>query len=101
METPKERKKHKKVRAPWRYKEDGTYDTKPINAKEYFTNYYRTKGQELIECPCCGKSVKRSCMYNHNKTKACVNQFNRFINALEVSSLDEDSPIHFSDAHSD
>ncbi len=59
-EDTKDKRKHKKIRAR-RYKEDGTYDFRPLNHQEYFTNYH-TKGAELIECPllfvvCCLLSV--------------------------------------------
>ena len=42
MEAVKE-KKNRKVRAQWRYKEDGTYYRGPLNAKEYYNTYYHKR----------------------------------------------------------
>ena len=103
-EDTNEKRKHKKIRAAWRHKEDGTYDFRPLNHQEYFTNYYHTKGAELIECPYCSKTVKRSYMYCHNKTRACKTAHEKSIDTLcdvaiaaAVHNLGEDSPIHIRD----
>ena len=67
-----ETKKTRKIRAPDRYKEDGTYYNGPKNPKEYFKQYYDTKGIEEVACPCCSKMIKRSYLYKHSKTKKCT-----------------------------
>jgi hypothetical protein len=66
------KKNTRKIRAPDRYKEDGTYYSGPKNPKEYFKQYYDSKGVEEIACPCCNKMIRRAYMYKHSKTKKCT-----------------------------
>ena len=66
-----EAKKTRRIRAPDRYKEDGTYYNGPKNPKEYFKQYYDTKGMEEVACPCCSKMITRAYMYKQSKTKKC------------------------------
>ena len=63
----------RKIRNPNRYKDDGTYDNKPLDPN-YFKTYYHTKGTEQIECPTCGYKCKRNYLYRHSKTDKCIKQ---------------------------
>jgi hypothetical protein len=49
----KERKQIEK-RAPWRWNEDGTYNSKPIS-ESYFKDYYRKNSSHHVECDFCKK----------------------------------------------
>ena len=60
----------RKIRNPNRYKDDGTYDNKPLDIN-YFRTYYHTKGAEQVECATCGCQCKRSYLYRHTKTGKC------------------------------
>ena len=53
-----EQKTTRKIRAPERYRPDGTYYTGPKDPKTYYNNYYHTKGAKEEACQYCGKSVK-------------------------------------------
>ena len=61
----------RKVRNPNRYKEDGTYDNKPLDIN-YFRTYYHTKGAEQVECTTCGYKCNRSYLYRHSKPDKCT-----------------------------
>ena len=67
------RNSKRKIRNPNRYKDDGTYDNKPLDPN-YFRTYYHTKGSEQVECPTCGYQCKRNYLYRHSKTDKCIKQ---------------------------
>ena len=98
-----EPKKQRKVRAPERYRADGTYYTGPKDPKTYFNNYYHTKGAAEQDCQYCGKSVRKAYMYRHLHTQACQTdrQCLKIITELVESNglpeLGEESPIHVRD----
>ena len=50
-----EQKTKRKIRAPERYRPDGSYYTGPKDPKKYFNNYYHTKGAVEEACMFCGK----------------------------------------------
>jgi hypothetical protein len=52
----------------WRYKEDGTYDNRPIACNAYFNAYMCKK----VLCPSCGKTVAYGFLKRHLKTKKCA-----------------------------
>jgi len=69
--TIKQVRNKRKIRNPNRYKDDGTYDNKPLDPN-YFRTYYHTKGSEQVECPTCGYKCKRNYLYRHSKTDKCI-----------------------------
>ena len=86
----------RKIRAPERYRPDGTYYTGPKDPKTYYNNYYHTKGAVEEACQYCGKSVKKSYMYRHLHTKAC--EIDRVNIPKMTAALLEESPIDIGDA---
>ena len=72
----------RKVRAPERYREDGTYYTGAKDPKTYYNNYYHTKGTELQECMYCNLMIRKSYMHKHCKTKACQKQYDKMSQML-------------------
>ena len=52
--------------AAWRYKEDGTYDGRPLDP-EYFKKYMIVK----VPCPNCGVEVSRGHLSRHKTRKPC------------------------------
>jgi len=50
----------------WRYKENGTYDGRPIDP-EYFKIYMNVR----VPCPNCGVQVPRGHVSRHKKAKPC------------------------------
>ena len=72
-ETIEQVRNKRKIRNPNRYKDDGTYDNKPLDPN-YFRTYYHTKGSEQVECPTCGYQCKRNYLYRHSKTDKCIKQ---------------------------
>ena len=52
--------------AAWRYKEDGTYDSRPLDPN-YFKNYMSVR----FPCPLCGVDVLRGNLPKHKKRKPC------------------------------
>ena len=77
----------RKVRAPERYREDGTYYTGPKDPKAYFNNYYHTKGAEEEECMYCHQTAKKSYMYKHRRTKKCQTAYLKWMEAIEINKL--------------
>jgi hypothetical protein len=54
----------------WRYRENGTYDNRPIACNAYFNAYMCRK----VSCPNCGKLVAYSSLKRHlNKVRNCTN----------------------------
>ena len=54
----------------WRYRENGTYDNRPIACNAYFNAYMCRK----VSCPNCGKLVAYSSLRRHlNKVRNCTN----------------------------
>ena len=54
----------------WRYRENGTYDNRPIACNAYFNAYMCRK----VPCPNCGKLVAYSSLRRHlNKVRNCTN----------------------------
>ena len=78
----------RKVRAPQRYREDGTYYSGPKDPKTYYNNYYHTKGAEEQECFFCKRMIRKSYMYKHCQTKACVKQMEKFMEMLAQVVVD-------------
>jgi hypothetical protein len=92
MEDITQHKNKRKVRAPERYRPDGTYYTGPKDPKTYFNNYYHTKGATEEACQYCGESVRRAYMYRHLHIRACKTDR---VNLLKIiTELGEESPIH-------
>ena len=97
----------RKIRAPERYREDGTYYKGPKEPKQYFNNYYHTKLAEEQECRYCNEIVKKAYMYKHQKTRKCRIQFDQMANTLQMLNdaidqlpeLGEDSTIHVRDVN--
>ena len=97
----------RKIRAPERYREDGTYYKGPKEPKQYFNNYYHTKLAEEQECRYCNEIVRKAYMYKHQKTRKCRIQFDKMTNTLQMLNdainqlpeLGEDSPIHVRDVN--
>jgi hypothetical protein len=95
----------RKIRAPERYREDGTYFKGPKEPKEYFNNYYHTILAQEETCRCCNEVVKKSYMYKHQKTRKCRIHFEQMPATLQMLSdaidqlpeLSDDLPIHFGD----
>ena len=52
--------------AVWRWKENGTYDGRPIDP-EYFKKYMVVR----VPCPNCGVQVPRGHVSRHKKAKPC------------------------------
>ena len=52
--------------AVWRWKDDGTYDSRPIDP-EYFKKYMSVR----VPCPFCGVDVLRGNIPKHKKRKPC------------------------------
>ena len=52
--------------AAWRYKEDGTYDSRPLDP-ECFKKYMNVR----VPCPNCGVQVPRGHVSRHKKAKPC------------------------------
>ena len=67
----------------WRYRENGTYDNRPIACNAYFNAYMCRK----VSCPNCGKLVAYSSLRRHlNKVRNCTNdlEVRNCTNDLEV-----------------
>ena len=63
--------KGKYITSPWRYKEDGTYDNKPLS-KNYFNDYYRDHCcSDKIKCSLCGREVVKKVLRRHQGTHIC------------------------------
>ena len=90
-------KPKRKVRAPDRYREDGTYYNGPKDPKAYFQNYYHTKGAEETECPHCKTTVKRNYLYKHCLTRACRREQHTTLCNNKLPELGEESSIHVKD----
>ena len=101
-----EPKNKRKIRAPERYRPDGSYYTGPKDPKKYYNNYYHTKGAVEEACIFCGKSVRRAYMYRHLHTRACEIDREGFLKIMTADmeqgivlpELGEESPIHVRDA---
>ena len=100
-----DQKTKRKIRAPERYRPDGSYYTGPKDPKKYFNNYYHTKGAVEEACIFCGKSVRRAYMYRHLHTRACEIDREGFLKIMTAEidtpalpELGEESPIHVRDA---
>jgi hypothetical protein len=52
--------------AAWRYRDDGSYDNRPID-REYFKKYMNVR----VPCPNCGVQVPRGHVSRHKKAKPC------------------------------
>ena len=59
----------RRIRAPDRYREDGTYYKGPKEPKQYFNNYYHTKLAHEEECTFCKEMIKKSYMHKHQRTR--------------------------------
>lgn len=63
------------IKSPWRHREDGTYDNKPIQGNEYFrqymNKYYQEHDSVKMACEFCNRQVSRHEMKRHQKTKIC------------------------------
>ena len=56
----------------WRYREDGTYNTAPLNANEYYRNYYKIYGHTSHVCEHCGSTIHgKSNLGKHRKSIYC------------------------------
>ena len=54
-----------------RWKEDGTYDKKPLDP-QYFKKYYETKLKQSYQCPVCQKVISsKSNLSKHQQTSKC------------------------------
>ena len=53
--------------AVWRWKDDGTYDSRPIDP-EYFKKYMSVR----VACPLCNLSVLRGVLARHKKRTICA-----------------------------
>ena len=73
----------RKIRAPEKYKEDGTYYTGPKDPKHYFNNYYHTKLATEEQCRYCNESIRKSYMNKHQKTKKCRIQYDQMAMTLQ------------------
>ena len=63
--------KGKYITAPWRYKEDGTYNKNPLD-KNYFNDYYRDHWHsEKTTCPLCNREVIKNVLRRHQNSKIC------------------------------
>ena len=62
----------------WRYREDGTYDNKPLS-ESYFRDYYREKLSHKSECKYCKKEVCMQQMKRHQNTAKCLKIQNKNI----------------------
>ena len=52
-------------------KEDGTYDTKPLD-QDYFKKYYRKFLKTPFRCPDCGRTMSsKTNLSKHRHTKIC------------------------------
>ena len=60
------RGKPRQESAVWRYKENGTYDGRPIDP-EYSKKYMNVR----VPCPNCGVQVPRGHVSRHKKAKPC------------------------------
>jgi len=60
------------IRAPWRYKPDGSYFKGTLNTA-YFTDYYHSniKGQRVV-CDICKANISAGYRYRHQKNKVCL-----------------------------
>ena len=97
MDSTQEKPK-RKIRAPDRYREDGTYYNGPKDPKAYYTNYYHTKGAEEVDCPHCNATVKRNYLYKHCLTRACrKEQHTSVFLTSKLPELGEESSIHVKD----
>ncbi len=56
----------RKEHAAWRYRDDGTYDSRPLDP-EYFKKYMSVR----VPCPLCGIDVLRGNIPKHKKRKPC------------------------------
>ena len=83
--TDTEQPKKKTVRAPERYREDGTYYTGPKDPKTYYTNYYHTKGAQEEECVYCNRKTKKSYMYKHLQTRTCQDARRQLLELMDES----------------
>ena len=100
-----EPKNKRKIRAPERYRPDGSYYTGPKDPNKYYNNYYHTKGAVEQACIFCGKSVRRAYMYQHLHTRACETDRIHLLKvmadmeeSIALPELGEESPIHVRDA---
>ena len=88
----------RKIRAPNRYKPDGTYYKGP-NDPNYFNNYYHTKLAHHEECIYCNTSIKKSYMHKHQQTQKCRAIYeNMSMLLLQLPALGEESTTHMRDA---
>ena len=69
------RRRGRPVTAPWRHKEDGTYDNNPCDP-EYFKKYYHDKIKCKITCDICGRLVGQQKIKRHQQTKVCKSIIN-------------------------
>lgn len=76
------KKKEKKIRAPHRYMEDGTYNNKPLDP-EYFNKYYH-KRTEMTPCRKCGVECKKNYLYKHGLTNKCKKKAAMLLDAVQV-----------------
>ena len=76
------KKKEKKIRAPYRYMEDGSYNNKPLDP-DYFNKYYH-KRTEIIPCNKCGLECKRNYLYKHGLTNKCKKGAAKIVEELVV-----------------
>ena len=71
----------------WRYREDGTYDKRPIECNAYFKAYMCRK----VPCPNCGKIFAYSSLKKHlNKTKNCTNDSKIAIDEESIKAKQEE-----------
>ena len=76
----------RRIRAPDRYREDGTYYKGPKEPKQYFNNYYHTKLAHEEECTFCKEMIKKSYMHKHQRTKKCRIQYDLMVITLQMLS---------------
>jgi hypothetical protein len=65
-------------RAPWRYREDGTYNNNPLSGT-YFRDYYHDKLSIKKQCELCNRPVCLQQIKRHQKSSLCQKNRNKNI----------------------
>ena len=72
VETQTEKKKRGRPKAEWRHREDGTYNTQPLDPK-YQLKYWHEHFRKPYECNVCGKTLQccGSGIHKHKRSMHC------------------------------